>query len=304
MQHPMMNGVSEYTDFTGLPVTLKKNGYRTRFFCTHPKTFDNLDIFLERNGFDYITDQSDYPKEDIANAWGVGDDAMLQKAVTELDSMYAADTEAPFFATMLTITTHPPYILPANTRFKPKSTDPVKATYEYADWAISSFIDSCANKPWYEETIFVLVGDHGVNLSSYVNDVPLSYNHVPLIVHAPGLYPKGELRHGLASQTDIYPTVMGMLNLDYTQNTMGYDLLREKRPVAFFSQDYRLCAINEHFLFVARKSGSESLYELQQPVTSTDILGKYPRVASDMKAFACAHLKTAQWMINRELLGK
>ncbi len=302
MQHPMLNGVSEQTSFTGLPVTLKNAGYRTRFYCTHPKTFDNLDIFLEKNGFDGITDQNAYAKEDIANAWGVGDEALMRRAVYELDSMSTSDTDHPFFATLLTITPHPPYTLPANSTFKPKNTDPIKITYEYSDWAISSFLDSCSTKDWYQNTIFVFVADHGVNLSSYVNDVPLSYNHIPLIIHAPGIFTKPEVRHGLASQTDIFPTVMGLLRENYTQNTMGYDLFREKRPYAFFSQDYRLCAIDDRYLYVARKSGRESLYEHKNP-QPVDLIDQFPWVADSMKAFSCSHLKTARWMIEKGLVG-
>lgn len=303
MQHPMLNGVSEQTDFTGLPVMLKEAGYQTRFYCSHPKTFDNLDIFVEKNGFDVIVDQSAYPDSIVANSWGVGDEDLLGLAFRQMDSLYKSDQNQPFFATLLTITTHPPYTLPAHTRFRPKHSDPVLATYEYADWAISNFMDSCATKPWYDETIFVLVGDHGANFTHYINDVPLSYNHVPLIVHAPGIFQKPEIRHGLASQTDIFPTVMGLLRQDYTQNTMGYDLFREKRPYAFFSQDYRMCVIDDQYLYVARKSGRESLYEYRslQPV---DLLDRFPQIAADMKAFSCSHLKTADWMIQRGLTGK
>lgn len=303
MQHPMMNGISEQKPFTGLPVSLQDAGYRTRFFCTHPKTFDNLDIFLEKNGIEHISDQNDYPQEVLANSWGVGDESLMEHALHQLDSMNSSDKEHPFFATLLTITTHPPYTLPAFTQFKPKNTDPVLATYEYADWAISSFIDSCASKPWYKETIFVLVGDHGANVADYVNDVPLSYNHIPLIIHAPGLFPKPEVRHGLASQTDIYPTVMGLIRQDYVQNTMGYDLFREKRPYAIFSQDYRMCVLDNEYLYVARKSGQESLYQYRSG-DLTDFMDRELGIATNMKMFACSHLKTAQWMIEKGLTGK
>ena len=302
MEHPMMNGLSEQMPFTGLPVTLQSAGYRTRFFCTHPKTFDNLDIFLEKNGIERISDQYDYPPDQVANSWGVGDESLMKHALYQLDSMNRSDREHPFFATVLTITTHPPYTLPAFTTFKPRNSDPVLATYEYADWAISSFLDSCATKPWYKETIFVLVGDHGANVADYISDVPLSYNHIPLIVHAPGIFSRPEVRHGLASQTDIFPTVMGLLRKDYVQNSMGYDLFREKRPYAFFSQDYRLCTIDENYLYVARKSGRESLYRYRSG-NLADLIDLQEATADSMKVFACSHLKTAQWMIGKGLTG-
>jgi phosphoglycerol transferase MdoB-like AlkP superfamily enzyme len=123
-----------------------------------------------------------------------------------------------------------------------------------------------------------------------------------LIIHAPGIFTKPEVRHGLASQTDIFPTVMGLLRENYTQNTMGYDLFREKRPYAFFSQDYRLCAIDDRYLYVARKSGRESLYEHKNP-QPVDLIDQFPWVADSMKHFSCSHLKTARWMIEKGLVG-
>jgi phosphoglycerol transferase MdoB-like AlkP superfamily enzyme len=297
MEHPMMNGFAERHDFDGLPGTLKSLGYETRFYCTHPKTFDNLDVFLERNGFDHISDQLEYPAASVVNSWGVSDEALMGHALHQLDSLSRDSVERPFFATLLTITAHPPYSLPLNTRFKPRSTDPVKITYEYADWAIASFMDSCATRDWYKNTLFVLVGDHGTNIpGKYHTDVPLSYNRVPLIFHAPTLFKKGIVRRDLANQTDIFPTIMGMLNLDYTQNSMGFDLLREKRPYAFFSQDQRLCVVDQNHLYVARKSGGESMYNLHESIPE-DIIAKQRPLCNDMRNFACAHLHVAQKMV-------
>jgi phosphoglycerol transferase MdoB-like AlkP superfamily enzyme len=302
MQHPMYNGMSEYLKFTGLPGTLRDLGYHTQFFCTHPKTFDNLDVFLQGNGFDNISDLADYPKEKIANSWGVGDETLYEHALETMDKLAAAPDGKPFFSTILTITSHPPFTLPAFTKFKPRSTDQVEITFEYADWAAKNFMDACAKKPWYDNTVFVFVGDHGVNLPGPY-DVPLSYNHVPLIIHAPGLFRKPEARHDLANQTDIFPTVMGLVRQDYTQNTLGYDLFREKRPFAIFSQDHKMGVVNDRFLYVTRKSGKETLFDYRSG-SGEDISHLYPDLVDSMKNYACAHLQVAQWMIEQKKVGK
>lgn len=301
MQHPMNNGMSEYLDFTGLPVTLRDAGYHTQFFCTHPKTFDNLDVFLAKNGFDHISDVADYPQEKIANSWGVGDETLFEHAFEEMNTLAADTSGKPFFATILTITTHPPFILPAFTQFKPRSTDPIEITYEYMDWSITNFMDSCSRQLWYDNTVFVFVGDHGVNLP-YPYDVPLSYNHVPLIIHAPGLFKKPEVRHALANQTDIFPTVMGLVRQDYTQNTLGHDLSREKRPFAFFSQDHKMGVVNERFLYVARKSGRETLFDYRVG-TGEDLSYLYPALVDSMRNYACSQLMVAQQMIREKRTG-
>lgn len=302
MQHPMNNGMSEYLEFTGLPITLQDAGYSTQFFCTHPKTFDNLDVFLQKNGYEDISDVTDYPREKVANSWGVGDETLLEHAFQTMDSLAADPGGKPFFSTILTITTHPPFTLPAFTKFKPRSTDPIEITYEYTDWAIQNFMDSCSHQPWYNNTVFVFVGDHGVNLPGPY-DVPLSYNHVPLIIHAPGLFNKPQVRHQLANQTDIFPSIMGLIQQDYTQNTLGYDLFREKRPFSFFSQDHKMGVVNDRFLYVARKSGKESLFDYRSG-SSEDLSQLYPALLDSMKNYACSNIQVAQWMIENAKTGK
>ncbi|HND89372.1 MAG TPA: LTA synthase family protein, partial [Saprospiraceae bacterium] len=302
MQHPMNNGMSEYVNFTGLPVTLRDAGYQTRFYCTHPKTFDNLDVFLAKNGFDHISDLSEYPKEMIANSWGVGDESLLDHALADMDSLASDPQGKPFFSTLLTITTHPPFTLPAFTTFRPRSTDPIEITYEYMDWSLTRFMEACKQRDWYDNTVFVILGDHGVNLP-YPYDVPLSYNHVPLIIHAPALYKQPLLRHEMANQTDVFPTVMGLLQKDYVQNTLGIDLMQEKRPFAFFSQDHKLGVINDRFLYVARKSGRETLFDYRIG-TGEDVSAQYPALTDSMRNYACAQLLVAQHMIREKKTGK
>ncbi|MBK8557512.1 MAG: LTA synthase family protein [Lewinellaceae bacterium] len=171
LQHPMYNGTSEFAQFSGLPVTLKEKGYQTVFFCTHPKTFDNLDVFLKKNAFDIISDVEDYPEEQIVSSWGVSDESLYAHAMQTMDSLANNPQQKPFFSTILTISSHPPYTLPDSSAFRSTTQDPVLRSFEYADWAVHNFIDSCATKPWYQNTIFVLVGDHGVNLPTPY-DVP------------------------------------------------------------------------------------------------------------------------------------
>lgn len=298
MQHPMTNGKSEYVKFNGLPSTLKQSGYQTAFFCTHPKTFDNLDIFLMRNGYDLVSDQFDYPASEVTNSWGVSDESLFNHAYEHLDSVAKTPGGKPFFSTILTITAHPPFTIPTWTKFKPRSTNPVDITYEYADWSLSYFMKRCATAPWYKNTIFVFVGDHGVNLQSPI-DVPLSYNHVPLIIHAPGVFKQPQQRHDLGNQTDIFPTIMGLIRQDYVQSTLGLDLFREKRPYAFFSQDHKMGVIDGEFLYVARKSGCESLYTYKTG-TYTDVSQNYAARMDSMRNFACAHLQVAQWLIDEK----
>jgi phosphoglycerol transferase MdoB-like AlkP superfamily enzyme len=299
LDHPMLDPKAIAADFTGLPVTLKNHGYRTTFFCTHGKEFDNLDFFLSKNGYDNIHDFACYDPVLKENTWGVNDEVLAAHAFSTLDSMAHSDTKNPFFATVLSITSHPPYAVPVNTKFVASATDERDKVYQYSDWALTNFIRTCEKTDWAENTIFVMVGDHGLKLND-ADEVPLSYNHVPLIIKAPGLYKKGKVMHGMANQTDIFPTVMGMLGLPYIQNTLGYDLMHETRPFAFFSQDEKLGVINDKFLYVSRKSGHESI-ALYNDAQGVDLSDQYAITKEEMSTFATQMLQVSEWMIVKNL---
>jgi phosphoglycerol transferase MdoB-like AlkP superfamily enzyme len=221
LDHPMADPKAIAADFTGLPVSLKRKGYRTHFFCTHGKAFDNLENFLGKNGFEHLHDITCYPDSLSLGTWGVPDEVICAHAFESLDSMAHDGTNRPFFATVLTITSHPPYEVPHYSKFEPTATEPRDQVYQYADWAVSNFMRRCAETDWYDNTIFVLVGDHGLKLNDQ-DEVPLSYNHVPLIIHAPGLYKTGKVMHGMANQTDIFPDCNGHIRIAVHPEYSGF----------------------------------------------------------------------------------
>lgn len=296
-KHPMSNVQSANLFFGGMPLTLKKNNYSTLYFCTHGEEFDNIGYFLPRNGIDKIWGQKDYPADNVENAWGVSDEFLFSYSLSKIDSVAARGNL--FFSTILTISTHPPQQMPKRTEFKPKSTVVFDQVYEYSDWALKNFLNDCKKKSWYNNTVFVFLADHGINLPSNL-EAPLSLNHIPMIIFSPdtSVYKK-VIVSDLAIQCDVYPTLMNLLGISYENNTMGIDLLKQKRPYAYFSQDNRLCVINDEFYFVADKYGSEFLYKYK---TGSDFnyINTFTHVADSMKNYAYSFLQTTQWMIENK----
>ena len=90
----------------GLPTVLKHEGYRTMFFMTHEAQYDNMKAFFATNGYDDIYSQEDYPKEQVVNSFGVSDHYLFSYALNRINRQ--AKTGQPFFATLLTISNHPP----------------------------------------------------------------------------------------------------------------------------------------------------------------------------------------------------
>jgi phosphoglycerol transferase MdoB-like AlkP superfamily enzyme len=301
-EHPMNSRSAQACYFTGLPVTLKSLGYQTSFFCTHGKDFDNIGEFFERNGFEYIVDKSFYKPEKYVGAWGIPDEILLNGAFSKLDSMSKSGEKKPIFSTILTISTHPPYLLPPYTKFKSNVSDEIDATFQYADWSLGNFFDSCATRDWYKNTIFLLCGDHGLNSRQSKTDVDMSYNHIPLLIHAPGFFQKNAVNASVGMQIDLFPTVMGMLGEPWVNNTLGIDLFREKRPFAYFSQDTKMGVVDKDFLYEIRKSGSTALYRWREN-DGINVKADHPDLAKTMREYGCSMLQTSNFIIDRKLTG-
>lgn len=213
--------------YSGLPTILKDNGYQNLFFMTHESQYDNMNAFFRTNGFDEIYAQENYPAEKVVNSFGVQDDFLYQYALPILNKK--ATSGRPFFTVLLSISNHPPYIIPDY--FKPHSDKPEDQIVEYADWSIKQFITEAEKQPWFDNTIFVLLGDHGKLVDSPESEIPQSYNHIPLMIYGKGIQP--EIRAQFGGQIDVAPTLLGLLNIGYIQNNFGINLLKEQRPCIF-----------------------------------------------------------------------
>ena len=246
--------------YSGLPTVLHEAGYHTLFFMTHEKQYDNMNAFLLTNGFDEVFGQEDYPRDKYVTRWGVADDYLLLHSI-EIINERVKDGK-PFLATLLTIQNHPPYRLPDY--FKPIFDDDGANIVAYSDWAVGKFLEEARKQPWYDNTIFVFLGDHGKVLGETRYEVPESFNHIPLIIFGPGVKPQESSAFGL--QQDVTPTLLGILGRGYVQNNFGIDLLRETRRSVYYSTDNAVVARDSVRLFIYNpEADKEFFYDVSTP---------------------------------------
>ncbi len=280
---------SDIPSYAGLPTVLREAGYATMFFMTHESQYDNMNAFLRSNGYDEIYAQENYPREKVANHFGVQDDYLFTYALPVLRRHAASGR--PFLATLLTISNHPPYVLPA--WFKPRNRKPEEQIVEYADRAIADFMHAVAREPWAENTLFVFLGDHGKAVGPADCELPEAQNHVPLIICGKGI---GAREHtGFAQQVDVAPTVLGLLGLPYVQNNFGIDLLRESRPAAFYSADKTMAARDARRLYVYNAEAErEFCYDLQdgKPVPAA-----FSPAFGALKDYVFSMLQATEYMV-------
>ncbi len=295
MQHPMKS--AEILHYGGLPYELKKNGYQTAYFTTHDDQFDNVGGFLAMNDVEFIMSQKNYPSDKVLSTLGVPDDYMFERSIQELNRMAA--NKKPFFAAMMTASNHGPITIPSY--FKPKSGDLKDQILEYSDWALRKFFEMAKKEAWFDNTIFVFTADHGANVGEQLYEIPLSRLHSPLIIYKKDM--PIQQKTSLASQVDIFPTIMGMLNISYVNNTFGQDLLAQGRKYVVINYDNTVACLSDSLMYLySSQTGKEGLYPYKLK-KADDLLQQQFSTAKDMKQYLFSTMQTAQYMINKRLVS-
>lgn len=250
--------------YNGLPTVLRQAGYRTLFFMTHEAQYDNMEAFFRTNGYEDIYSQQDYPREKVVNTFGVQDDFLYDYALKTLRQLPSTQ---PFFATLLSISNHVPFVIP--NYFHPHAEKKEEQIVEYADWSLAQFFKKAQKEAWYEKTLFVLLADHGKLIGKPDSEMPQSLNHIPLIFLLPKHSP--EIRLQWAQQMDVQPTLLSLLGINARQNNFGMDLFSKQRPCAYYSSDNLIAARDStHQIIYNPKTTQTTLLRHGQPIQETD----------------------------------
>ncbi len=214
--------IGRESGFGSVGQQLVAKGYDSVFVYGGRGYFDNMNAFFSGNGY-RIVDQANAPAEEVkfTNAWGMADEDLYSQAIKAADADFASGK--PFFLQLMTTSNHRPYTYPAG-RIDIPSGDGRDGAVKYTDWAINDFLTRARQKPWFDNTVFIFVADHCAG-SAGVQDLPVDEYHIPLFVYAPKwIQPREESQ--LASQIDLAPTLLGLLNMDYESTFYGRDLLK------------------------------------------------------------------------------
>lgn len=290
-EHMMENYV--FKRFNGLPAVLAANGYHTSFFTSHDEQFDNMGGFLTFNGVQKIYTDRDYPSSVTRTTMGIPDHELFSFAVKKMN-----EETQPFFSLLLTSSDHGPWDIPTNIPFQPNKDLPEdeRAT-QYADWSIGCFMNEVRKQKWFDNTLFVFLGDHGgAHGSTYEMD--FQFNYIPCVFYAPSLL-KPLVYKDPALQIDVFPTIMGCLGLAYTNHGMGIDLFADKRPYAYFSADDKLgCLDTTYFYYHLIGPAKEALYR-HQPLEHTDLFSTMKQRSDSMKHYMEAMMQSAVKLLKK-----
>ena len=237
---------------------LKAQGYHLKFYGGFDLDFDNERSFLRRQGVDVLLGRDDFGNGYVhspgKDSWGYADKELFLRTLADA----TRDPAQPFVSVLQTMTTHTPYTFPAQADYYPRFEQrldqlgvpalrkpayrdyrDIYASLLYVDDALRYYFEQAAHLPGYQNTIFVITGDHRLP------EIPLGTRidryHVPLIMFSPML--KAPLRiKSVSSHFDIAPSLLALLAHNYGVRTptavtwlgSGLDLSPEFRNVHDF----------------------------------------------------------------------
>jgi len=234
---------------------LRPQGFEPLFFYGGYGYFDNMNAFYTGNGFE-VLDRDAISHVRFENIWGVADEDLFDLEIKHCSELYARGK--PFFSIVMTTSNHKPFTFRPGLEDLgiPEEGGGRKAGVKYADYALGYFLREAAKQPWFDDTVFVVVADHGARVYGKA-DIPLNSYEIPLMIYAPKhLAPRRV--DDLMTQIDIAPTVLGLLGLPYEAPFFGQDVLHApaESRVALFSHDHDVAIYRDGRLAVLGMDGS------------------------------------------------
>ena len=214
--------------FSGLPQLLSARQFQDAYVYNGDFAWDNQQGFFSNQGMTHFVGRNDYVNPVVSDpTWGVSDQDMFDRSIVELNQL---EDDKPFYALLQTLSNHTPYALPDVLPIEPVtghgSLDLHLTAMRYSDWALGEFFKQAKQQPWYKDTLFVVLGDHGFGAPEQMTEMDLYRFHVPMLLLAPGIQEQfGTHNATVASQVDMVPTIMGRLGDDVQHQCWGRDVL-------------------------------------------------------------------------------
>lgn len=255
--------------------------YEKYYFLGGSASWANIRGVLTNNISDLkIFEQGSYQSSEI-DVWGISDKNLFLEANKTLSK-----NTKPFFAIIQTADNHRPYTIPAeDLKVFVKKTVPKDSllkfgfenneeynAFRYTDFCIEQYIEAAKKEKYFNETLFVFIGDHGIKgdagtmLPKSFTEQGLTNMHVPLLFYAPSILQPKEYSIPV-SQLDVLPSIASLCNIPYTNTTMGKNVfitVQQKNNAIFLYDDFNQqigVLNNEYYYGYQLKNPSKPIFE-------------------------------------------
>lgn len=230
---------SKAEQLSSINIELGKQGYQSSFYYGGEIEFANMKSYLLNTHFQKIIDKHNFEPDQLNSKWGAHDEFVLQRQLEELQA-----EKRPFFSVVLTLSTHEPFEVTMQTPFHgTEETELFKKAAYYTDYCLYNYFNEAKKQPWYDNTLFVLVADHGHRLPKNRNmDFPEGRKITAFITGgalADSL--RGKTVDKICNQHDLTSTILAQLEIPYNQFTWSRDIMaNHTHEFAYYSNENAL----------------------------------------------------------------
>ena len=297
-------------------------GYEKLYFIGGSANWANIRGVFQSNIKNLkIYEEGSFEEENRADVWGIDDYDLFKESDKVLKQL--SDKQKPFVAYIQTATNHMPFTVPdKKENFKPILEDEITEKtllkggfrslgqlngIRYLDFNVAKFLERAKTSGYYDNSIFVFFGDHrgGMKKLNFLNnkedDIGIQVHHVPFFIHAPK-YIKPKIIDKYAKLIDIFPTATSLAKIDYSNFTLGRDLLdsTNTNTAAFvYIQNKGEKAVgvikNEYYYEKTNISKQSILYNLNDNNTK-DIKLDNPKVSAELDSLLSAYYHTTKYL--------
>ncbi len=215
-------------------------GYRTTFYYGGNPDFANIRSYLYSAKFRNMITQDDFPRSYRNSKWGVHDEYVFKRLLTDCDS-----AKSPFFKMYFTLTSHEPFEIPAKPKFAgaDEQTKFINSIH-YTDSCIGAFFNEARTKEWYKNTLFVLIADHGHRYPGKDPNYAVSKFKIPMLWLGGAIAKDSSEVNKTGSQIDLAATLLNQLGVSTHQFEFSKNLLSDE------CKHYAYYVFNDGFGFV------------------------------------------------------
>lgn len=288
------------------------NDYEKYYFLGGSTSWANIRGLLTNNINNLHLYEEDSYKSAKIDVWGISDKNLFLEAHQVIKK-----EKKPFFAVIQTADNHRPYTIPKEDLIEFKKENLALDTlikygftslneynaFRYTDFCFKKFIETSKQEKYFDNTIFVFVGDHGIkgNALQFLPEVythqSLTSQHVPLLFYSPKIL-KPQSFFNPVSQVDILPTIAGVCKIDYTNTTLGRDIINsnsnDSKAFIIDVDSKRIGVVYDNYFYsYSINAGQEQISSMKNNnrIVLTDSVKKIYKKATD------AFYETSRYML-------
>ena len=202
---------------------LQRDGYQSLFLYGGHGTFDYVRSYVLPNGWDRLIEQNDFEHPVHTTAWGVSDEDLYARGIEEMRALHASGK--PFLTSFMTVSNHKPYTFPDDRIGPGKAKQTRENAVRYADWALGDFFRRAQAEPFWKDTIFAVIADHGARVYGS-QTIPLQSYQIPVLLAGGPLEGTPRRVDAPGCQLDVAPTILGLIGRPWRSLFFGHDLLQ------------------------------------------------------------------------------